>query len=42
MITSKLISKHVNGAVEKVRKEEHRRLVEPGDDSLIGPRYLRL
>lgn len=36
------VSKHLNEAVDKVRKDEHRRLLEQGDDSLTGTKYLWL
>ena len=36
------VSKHLNEAVDKVRREEHRRLLEAGDDSLSGTKYLWL
>jgi transposase len=36
------VSKHLNEAVDKVRKEEHRRLLEKGDESLTGTKYLWL
>jgi transposase len=36
------VSKHLNEAVDKVRKEEHRRLLEQGDESLTGTKYLWL
>lgn len=36
------IAKHLNEAVDKVRREEHRRLLERGDDSLTGTKYLWL
>jgi transposase len=36
------ISKHLNEAVDKVRKQEHRRLLEQGDPSLTGSKYLWL
>lgn len=36
------IAKHLNEAVDKVRREEHRRLLERGDDSLKGTKYLWL
>ena len=36
------VSKHLNEAVDKVRREEHRRLLERGDDSLTGTKFLWL
>jgi transposase len=36
------VSKHLNEAVDKVRKQEHRRLLEAGDNSLTGTKYLWL
>ena len=36
------VSKHLNEAVDKVRREEHRRLLESGDKSLTGTKYLWL
>ena len=36
------VSKHLNEAVDKVRREEHRRLLGKGDDSLTGTKYLWL
>lgn len=36
------ISKHLNEAVDKVRREEHRQLTREGDDRLKGTRYLFL
>lgn len=36
------VAKHLNEAVDKVRREEHRRLVEQGDKSLTGTKYLWL
>jgi transposase len=36
------VSKHLNEAVDKVRKAEHRRLLEQGDTSLTGTKYLWL
>jgi transposase len=36
------IMKHMNEAVDAVRKEEHRRLTEEGDDTLIRTKYLWL
>jgi transposase len=36
------VSKHLNEAVDKVRREEHRRLLEEGDDSLTSTKYLWL
>lgn len=36
------IAQHLNEAVDKVRREEHRRLLERGDDSLKGTKYLWL
>ncbi len=36
------VSKHLNEAVDKVRRDEHRRLLEVGDESLTGSKYLWL
>jgi transposase len=36
------VSKHLNEAVDKVRKQEHRQLLEAGDGSLTGTKYLWL
>jgi transposase len=36
------VSKHLNEAVDKVRREEHRRLLEKGDESLTSTKYLWL
>jgi transposase len=36
------VAKHLNEAVDKVRREEHRRLLEQGDKSLTGTKYLWL
>jgi transposase len=36
------VSKHLNEAVDKVRREEHRRLLEDGDESLTSTKYLWL
>jgi len=36
------VSKHLNAAVDKVRREEHRRLLESGDDSLSGTKFFWL
>lgn len=36
------VSKHLNEAVDKVRKEEHRQLLEKKDESLTGTKYLWL
>jgi len=36
------IAKHLNEAVDKVRREEHRRLLARGDDSLSGTKFLWL
>ena len=36
------VVKHLNEAVDKVRREEHRRLLERGDDSLSGTKFLWL
>jgi len=36
------VSKHLNEAVDKVRREEHRRLLEKHDESLSGTKYLWL
>jgi transposase len=36
------VSKHLNEAVDKVRREEHRKLLEQGDDSLTSTKYLWL
>lgn len=36
------VAKHLNEAVDKVRREEHRRLLEKGDDSLTGTKFLWL
>ena len=36
------VSMHLNEAVDKVRREEHRRLLARGDDSLTGTKYLWL
>jgi len=36
------VAKHLNEAVDKVRREEHRRLLERGDKSLTGSKYLWL
>jgi len=36
------VSKHLNEAVDKVRRQEHRRLQEQGDESLTGTKYLWL
>jgi transposase len=36
------VSKHLNEAVDKVRKEEHRRFLQRGDTSLTGTKYLWL
>lgn len=33
------VAKHLNEAVDKVRREEHRRLLERGDKSLTGTKY---
>jgi len=36
------VAKHLNEAVDKVRREEHRRLLEKGDKSLTNTKYLWL
>jgi transposase len=36
------VSKHLNEAVDKVRRQEHRRLLEDGDKSLTHTKYLWL
>ena len=36
------VSKHLNEAVDKVRREEHRKLLEKGDESLKGTKFLWL
>ena len=36
------VSMHLNEAVDKVRREEHRRLLARGDDSLTGTKFLWL
>jgi transposase len=36
------IMQHMNGAVDKVRRQEHRQLRQEGDDTLTGSRYLWL
>ena len=36
------VAKHLNEAVDKVRREEHRRLLQQGDKSLTGTKYLWL
>jgi transposase len=36
------VSKHLNEAVDKVRRDEHRRMLEKGDTSLTGTKYLWL
>jgi transposase len=36
------VAKHLNEAVDKVRREEHRRLLERGDRSLTSTKYLWL
>lgn len=36
------VAKHLNEAVDKVRREEHRRLLEQGDHSLTNTKYLWL
>lgn len=36
------VSKHLNEAVDKVRRQEHRRLQAHGDESLTGTKYLWL
>jgi len=36
------VSMHLNEGVDKVRREEHRRLLERGDDSLTGTKFLWL
>lgn len=36
------VAKHLNEAVDKVRREEHRRLLEKGDDSLTGTKFFWL
>lgn len=36
------VSKHLNEAVDKVRREEHHRLLERGDASLTGTKFLWL
>lgn len=36
------VVKHLNEAVDKVRREEHRRRLERGDDSLSGTKFLWL
>ena len=36
------VSKHLNDAVDKVRRDEHRRLLETGDTSLTGTKFLWL
>jgi transposase len=36
------VSKHLNEAVDKVRRQEHRRLQAAGDESLTGTKYLWL
>lgn len=36
------VSKHLNEAVDRVRKEEHRRLLEKGDESLKQTKFLWL
>jgi transposase len=36
------VAKHLNEAVDKVRREEHRRLLEKGDKSLARTKYLWL
>lgn len=36
------LAKHLNEAVDKVRREEHRRLLERGDNSLTGTKFLWL
>jgi len=33
------VSQHLNDAVDKVRREEHRTLVQGGDDTLTGSKY---
>ncbi len=36
------VSKHLNEAVDKVRREEHRKLLQQGDESLTRTKYLWL
>ncbi len=36
------VAKHLNEAVDKVRRDEHRKLLEQGDDSLTSTKYLWL
>ncbi len=36
------VAKHLNEAVDKVRRDEHRRMLEKGDQSLTGTKYLWL
>jgi len=36
------VAKHLNEAVDRVRREEHRRLLESGDDSLSGTKFFWL
>jgi transposase len=36
------VSKHLNEAVDKVRREEHRKLLQEGDQSLTSTKYLWL
>src|SRR5690606_6168032 len=36
------VSKHLNEAVDQVRRQEHRRLLETGDKSLTGTKFLWL
>jgi transposase len=36
------VSKHLNEAVDKVRRQEHKRLLEQGDQSLTSTKYLWL
>ncbi len=36
------ISKHLNEAVDQVRRQEHKKLKKEGDETLTGSRYLWL